>query len=270
MRLTGSETWNDHKPSNRWFPLRGPKCPWVWWGCSTFAGEPAPARQCYLLMQLAGAILCHLLLRSIPEQGSLHNTPEHCLVNGGVLLLWRKNAMFQMGNIYLLRSPAEEPFATLSGKKQGSVFICYQRPWPSQPPPPPPPTLSRQSRGALSGRQKWCRNRDSSGAASASQGHSSCQRKRLEQAIGTRGQAMFPADRLFPESTIYRAYISYVAEAGIIYLHSRFARAHFHFKTSPRKIRLEMATKRRSQPKLDQRANLRLTSGAVVIGANCS
>ena len=35
------------------------------------------------------------------EQGSLHYTPEHCLVNGGVPSFWR------MGKMYLLRSPVE-------------------------------------------------------------------------------------------------------------------------------------------------------------------
>ena len=39
-------------------------------------------------------------------QGSLHYTPEHCLVNGGFPLLVEK-AMSQMGKMYLLRSPAK-------------------------------------------------------------------------------------------------------------------------------------------------------------------
>ena len=39
------------------------------------------------------------------KQGSLHHTPEHCLVNCGVLLFWWRKAMFQQGKMYLLRSP---------------------------------------------------------------------------------------------------------------------------------------------------------------------
>ena len=40
------------------------------------------------------------------QQGSLHYTPEHCLVNGGFFILVEK-AMFQMGKMYLLRSPVQ-------------------------------------------------------------------------------------------------------------------------------------------------------------------
>ena len=46
-----------------------------------------------------------LLLETL--QGSLHSTPEHCLVNGGFPLVWWKKPCFQMGKLYLLRSPVQ-------------------------------------------------------------------------------------------------------------------------------------------------------------------
>ena len=39
------------------------------------------------------------------RQGSLHYTPEHCLVNGGFPLFWWNKNMFQLGKMFLLRSP---------------------------------------------------------------------------------------------------------------------------------------------------------------------
>ena len=53
------------------------------------------------------------LLRPPPKdpakQGSLHSTPEHCLVNDGVPLFYvlLEKAMSQMGKMYLLRSPVK-------------------------------------------------------------------------------------------------------------------------------------------------------------------
>ena len=35
----------------------------------------------------------------------MHYTPEQCLVNGGFPEFWAEKAMFQMGKMYLLRSP---------------------------------------------------------------------------------------------------------------------------------------------------------------------
>ena len=42
------------------------------------------------------------------QQGSLHYTPEHCLVNDGFPFFWVEKAMFRMGKMYLLRSPVGE------------------------------------------------------------------------------------------------------------------------------------------------------------------
>ena len=39
------------------------------------------------------------------KQGSLHHTPEHCLVNGGFLLFWWKKHVSNGCKMYLLRSP---------------------------------------------------------------------------------------------------------------------------------------------------------------------
>ena len=42
------------------------------------------------------------------KQGSLHYTPEHCLVNGGVPLFWSKKPHVSNGcKMYLLRSPVK-------------------------------------------------------------------------------------------------------------------------------------------------------------------
>ena len=55
----------------------------------------------------------------VEQQGSLHYTPEHCLVNGGVLFILVEKDVFQLGNMYLLRSP-EQPSQLFSdpGKKK--------------------------------------------------------------------------------------------------------------------------------------------------------
>ena len=44
------------------------------------------------------------LLPCLFEQGSLHYTPEHCLVHGGFSSFWWKKNMLQMGKMHLLRS----------------------------------------------------------------------------------------------------------------------------------------------------------------------
>ena len=48
------------------------------------------------------------------KQGSLHYTPEHCLVNGGFPLFWVGKSHVSNGcNMYLLRSPAKLPLSPL-------------------------------------------------------------------------------------------------------------------------------------------------------------
>ena len=39
------------------------------------------------------------------RQGSLHYTPEHCLVIGGFSLFWWNKPCFKWAKMYLLRSP---------------------------------------------------------------------------------------------------------------------------------------------------------------------
>ena len=60
-----------------------------------------------------------------PQQGSLHYAPEHCLVNGGVPIFWVDKAMFKMGKMYLLRSPAPKKteFLELSSREAASLII---------------------------------------------------------------------------------------------------------------------------------------------------
>ena len=41
------------------------------------------------------------------SRGTLQYTPEHCLVHGGVPLLWWKSHVSNGGKMYLLRSPAK-------------------------------------------------------------------------------------------------------------------------------------------------------------------
>ena len=41
------------------------------------------------------------------QQGSLHYTSEHCLVNGGFPVFWWKEPCFKWANWYLLRSPVQ-------------------------------------------------------------------------------------------------------------------------------------------------------------------
>ena len=48
-------------------------------------------------------------------QGSLHYTPEHCLVNGAFPVFWWKKPWFQMGNMYLLKSPTPPKKNILNG-----------------------------------------------------------------------------------------------------------------------------------------------------------
>ena len=51
--------------------------------------------------------LCQTGPMFLLTQGSLRYTPEDCLVNGGVPSFLVENTMFQMGKLYLLRSPAD-------------------------------------------------------------------------------------------------------------------------------------------------------------------
>ena len=48
------------------------------------------------------------------QQGSLHYTPEHCLVNGGFLYFGVEKAVVQLGQMYLLRSPVQKPLFSVA------------------------------------------------------------------------------------------------------------------------------------------------------------
>ena len=61
----------------------------------------------------------------IPQQGFLHYTPEHCLVNGGFPLFWRKKPYFKwLQNGDLLRSPAQPRQIAPDGGARKSVPDC--------------------------------------------------------------------------------------------------------------------------------------------------
>ena len=72
-------------------------------------------------------------------QGSLHYTPEHCLVNGGFPLFWWKKTIFQLGKLYPLRSPVFNILIPANGLENPQVFsrtsLCGS---PKNPPPPRP------------------------------------------------------------------------------------------------------------------------------------
>ena len=55
------------------------------------------------------------------QQGSLHYTPEHCLVNGGVPFILVENATCfnWLQHEFLLRSPAQ---TTLTSTKKGGIY----------------------------------------------------------------------------------------------------------------------------------------------------
>ena len=111
-----------------------------------------------------------------PILGSLHYTPEHCLVNGGVPLYLVEKAMFQIGKMYLLRSPAI------------AVKEILLRHIPGEPPRRSPPPQPAAPRGAGPRRRNGERRRRFVLERAP---------KRANKALGSRGMAVFWGMQIF-------------------------------------------------------------------------